>query len=93
VATAVKVKDGVGRVTYRGTDVVTWDKDSVTLATGGWSTATTKTRMNQAANQFDLGYRVFQRHWNWYVETKAGICQFISGVTFERSTGKWLVKA
>jgi hypothetical protein len=33
-------------------------------------TKTTKLRMNQASNQFSLGYRVYQKDKKWYAEFK-----------------------
>ncbi|KKM74880.1 hypothetical protein LCGC14_1395980 [marine sediment metagenome] len=87
--TSIRIRDGVGAVQYHSTDVVTWDARRVTLDTGGWSTVTTKTRMMQASNQFDLGYRVFQKDWGWHVTTKAGTFPFEGQIfTFDRETGK-----
>ncbi len=65
--TTVSTSDGVTRVTYHTTNVVTFDTDKITLRTGGWPTKTTKLRMNQASEQFDLGYRVYQKDFDWYV--------------------------
>lgn len=65
--TTVETADGVTRVRYHSTDVVTFNDDWIVLDTGGWTTYTTKTRMNQASNQFRLGYYVFQRDFTfWY---------------------------
>ena len=30
--------------------------------------ATTKKKMNQASNQFNLGYEVFQKDWYWFID-------------------------
>jgi len=54
-------------VRYHNTDVVVVKNGEVTLNTGGWKTVTTKRRMNQAANQFGLGYHVYQERHAWYV--------------------------
>ena len=69
VATAVtQGEDGVRRVTYHATDVVTvYPNGRIDLNHGGWQTPTTKTRMNQASNQFKLGFQVWQENWHWYV--------------------------
>jgi hypothetical protein len=65
VATRVDYKTGKDnlrtQVWYHSTCVVEFDKDVIKLCTGGWRTATTKTRMNQASNQFGLGYSVYQK--------------------------------
>ena len=55
------------QIHYHGTIVVEFNHDTITLNSGGWQTQTTKTRMNQASNQFDLGYSVFQKNYVWYV--------------------------
>ena len=59
-------------VRYWSTDVVTFDDDWILLDNGGWRTSTTKTRMNQASRQFNLGYRVFQQDYRWYIVTPDG---------------------
>ena len=68
-ATTVE-KDGawLRRVTYHATAVVTLDPyGTITLDSGGWRTATTKTRMNQTARAFNLPFSVSQRAGEWYV--------------------------
>lgn len=72
VATSIFTENGTTHVVYRGTAVVSLDADSVTLNTGSWRTVTTKTRMNQASSQYDLGYRVFQKDYLWYVKLPDG---------------------
>lgn len=59
-------------VRYHQTDVVTWNDRLVMLNHGGHMTPTTKLRMNQAANQYGLGYYVFQKRGAWYVRDRAG---------------------
>ena len=66
--TTVSTSDGVTRVTYHSTDVVTFDAEKITLDSGGWLTATTKKRINQASDQFDLGYHVYQLGGAWLVD-------------------------
>jgi hypothetical protein len=66
-------------VQYHNTEVVTASADGkVVLRTGGWQTATTRTRMNQAANQFQLGYSVFQKDFNWFVTWRGKTIPFNS---------------
>ena len=57
-------KDGV--VNYRGTDVFTLKDGVVKLNNGGWFTHTTKDRMNQALDQYDVGGEVKQIKGTWY---------------------------
>ena len=64
--------DGVTRITYHSTVVVQFNWNSITLDTGGYFTSTTKMRMNQASNQFNLGYQVFQKDWAWFVRLRNG---------------------
>ena len=68
-ATTVLTNDkGVTEVVYHDTCVVAFDSDTITLDTGGFKTPTTKVRMNQASNEYDLEYGVYQKDWVWYVE-------------------------
>ena len=66
-----------------------WSKDNkkgeVTLNTGGWLTPTTKVRMNQTANAYGLGFNVYQKDFNWFVEKANGqVIEFESNsVTFQ----------
>jgi len=67
-ATTISQTDGRTVVTYHTTPVVTVDADgTVTLNSGGWRSATTKTRINQAASQLDLRFHVYQRDFQWWV--------------------------
>ena len=71
---SIVLPDGTGSPTeqwtlgsYRDTVVVKWSRRYLVLNSGGWRSATTKLRMNQAANQFSLGYQVYQENFDWYV--------------------------
>lgn len=72
--TATKIKkgsDGSLVVTYHNTDVVTKLADgTIILKTGGYKSPTTRTRQNQASNEFGLGYGVFQKDFSWFVDWK-----------------------
>ncbi|KKL13496.1 hypothetical protein LCGC14_2525150 [marine sediment metagenome] len=69
--------DGIVNVVYHATHVVrVFPSGKIVLDTGGWRTVTTRTRMNQAANQFRLGYRVFQKDFGWFVEWKGETLPF-----------------
>lgn len=68
--TTITTEFGMVRVTYHSTIVVSFNPEMIILNTGGYFTATTKTRMNQASNQFDLGFKVFQRAGQWYATFK-----------------------
>lgn len=69
-ATLVDRRNGVLRVIYHSTAVVTVEPDgTIILDTGGWRTNTTKLRMNQASQQFNLGYSVYQKDHRWFVSS------------------------
>ena len=75
-------------VTYQTTNIVEFNAERVHLDTGGWQSVTTKRKMNQAANQFDLGYSVTQVNHVWWIWTKAGRFRFeAESFTFDRATG------
>ena len=78
VATKVAVDwEGVLRVTYHNTPVVTVYPDGrIVLFTNGYFTATTKTRMNQASRQFNLGFHVFQKDYAWFVDVDGHTLKF-----------------
>lgn len=71
-ATTVRMNDGVLSVVYHQTEVVKATPTQITLNHGGYRTNTTKTRMNQASNQYGLNYRVFQQNYDWYVWINRG---------------------
>ena len=75
-ATTIKQRGKTLTVRYHRTDIVKATPSTITLNTGGWKTVTTKTRMNQAANQFDLKYSVVQRKGTWYVRHGGKVREF-----------------
>ena len=54
-------------VRYHDTDIVKFSENYIELNTGGWFTATTKKRMNQAASEYGLDFYVYQLDGTWYV--------------------------
>lgn len=64
-------------VRYHSTDVVAISGDDLTgytviLNHGGWTTATTKTRMNQAMREYGLPISVYQKDFEWFVRLNGG---------------------
>jgi hypothetical protein len=57
-----------------------------TQTIGRTETATTKLRMNQASNQFNLGFSVYQKDYRWYVVIPQGETVEFTGrrMTFPR---------
>lgn len=72
------------RIIYHKTAVVSFDAEKIILNSGGYKTATTKTRMNQAANQFRLGFQVIQKDFDWYVLFKGEKIPFDDGMILKR---------
>lgn len=71
-------------VTYHSTDVVKFNDQEIILNSGGWLSATTKSRMNQTANQFDLGYRVIQKDYEWFINFNGRRIKFYDNITLKR---------
>jgi hypothetical protein len=89
VATSVKRDEmGILRVTYHATDVVTVFPDGeIVLNTGGYFSHTTKARMNQASNQFGLGFQVWQKNFAWFVDCDGETIPFNSTSVTLRKVG------
>lgn len=85
-ATSVFSENGNTNVVYHATKVVRFNDKEIELNTGGWRTNTTKTRMNQASNQFDLGYVVRQKDYDWFVDYNGSTIPFNdSRITLKRA--------
>lgn len=65
--TAVKDSPDSRTVQYHDTVVVEVRGPRVILRTDGWLTTTTKARMNQAAQQWGLGFQVSAHQGQWSV--------------------------
>ena len=74
--TSVFTENGITKIVYHSTPVVSFNDKEIILNTGGYFTNTTKSRMNQASNQFDLGYSVYQKNWDWFVDYKGETIEF-----------------
>ena len=66
----------VTKICYHNTIVCEFDNKKINLNTGGWFTSTTIKRMNQASKQFNLGFKVFQKDYSWYVQYNNKIYSF-----------------
>jgi len=80
--TVTRDADGVTRVTYAATCIVEFTDNTVTLNSGGYASATTKKKMNQAARQFALGFSVYQKARKWYAVTDGLTYRFVDGLSF-----------
>ena len=72
--------DGFYRVVFHETTILKWNEEKIILNSGGWRTATTKTRMNQASSQFGLGFDVFQKDREWFVKYHGKTYSFDDGM-------------
>lgn len=81
VATTIRKEGLETKIRFHQTDVVSFDDNQIKLDTGGWFTKTTKTRMNQASHQFNLGFRVYQRKGFWYVFYHGKVYSFSNSQT------------
>jgi hypothetical protein len=84
---ATSIRENAERYTvvrYHQTDVVVFNPFEIILDSGGWRTATTKKRMNQAAQEFRLGFSVFQRSGKWIVEFNGIESEFMDGMRLIR---------
>lgn len=61
-------EDNKTRVFFHDTPVVSFNEKAIEPNTGGWRTRSTKVRMNQASQEFGLGFRVLQKKNEWFVE-------------------------
>ena len=66
-----------------------FDMWTITLNSGGYRTATTKRRMNEVSKEDDLGFKVYQKNGDWYVDItqkprgkwQSDTLDFIDGIT------------
>ena len=88
VATSVYKEYGYTCIRYHSTEVVRFNERYILLNSNGWTTATTKLRMNQAAHQFDLGFYVYQTDYVWRVVLPDGSdVRFEDDLIIDRKTG------
>ena len=71
-------------VKYHWTDVVEFNNKKISLDSGGYRTSTTKRRMNQTSDQFNLGFYVFQKNFEWFVNYKDKTIDFEDRMVLER---------
>jgi hypothetical protein len=85
LATTVLSIDGGKSIVFHSTEVVRFDHENIVLNTGGWETVITKRRMNQASDEFGLGYHVYQKNRKWFVDYRDETFLLVNGkVVLER---------
>ena len=50
------------------------------LNTGGWQSVTTKSRLNAILSELKCGFRVFQKQFDWYLQTNNQTVDFWDGM-------------
>ena len=81
-------EQGTGtEVKYHNTIVVYFTDEHIALDTGGYRTRATKLRMNQVSQQFDLGYRIYQKDFRWHVEFNGHTTIFFNRMMIDRNSG------
>ena len=71
-------------IKYHDTEVVVFSAGAILLDSGGYKTVTTKRRMNQASDQFDLGFQVYQQKKEWFVDFNGQCVRFSDGMVLTR---------
>jgi hypothetical protein len=84
--TTIECRQGFTVIRYHHTDVVKFNDEEIILNSGGWQTFTTKTRMNQASNQFNLGFTVRQKNFEWFVDYNGNSVDFQDSIAIERNS-------
>ena len=82
--TTVSTENGKTTVRLHSTDVVVFSAKEIVLNSGTWRTATTKNRMNQTSNQFDLGFDVTHKDFGWFVSFNGKVLPFVDGMKLKR---------
>ena len=82
--TTIQEDDHYLIVTYVSTPVFKWAKSRglIVLDSGGWTTATTKKRMNQCLDHIGVNARVYQKNHDWYIDINGTTIDFFDGVCF-----------
>ena len=83
-ATTVYTENGFTCVKYHWTNVVKFNAEKIILDSNAFSTVTTKARMNQTSNQFNLGYQVFQKDFAWFVDFKGETLDYYDHIELNR---------
>ena len=69
-------------VFLHGHNIATFDHNlkAVKLSSCGWTTNTTKSRLNAILSEVKYGCSVFQKQWNWYDSFRGQTQDFIDGM-------------
>lgn len=77
--------DGFTACVYHQTKIVRWSGSTIILNSNGFQTVTTKRRMNEVSSHYGLGFHVFQKDHDWFVERRDGwVVPFVDGMALDR---------
>lgn len=65
--TKVESDGRMTKVELYSTTIVLFSNSTITLNSGGHKTATTKRRMNETSDEFNLGIHVYAKRGEWFV--------------------------
>lgn len=78
-----RVKNGVTQIKYYSTIIMEVFPDGrVTIRDGGWSTPSTKRRINYFLEEFGVQGKVFQKDFDWYFYRHGKEVPFNGEITF-----------
>lgn len=66
---------GITVIKYHDTEIVKFNNDYFVINFGGFDTVTTRRKMNQASNQFNLGFSIFRRKGITYMQNGRDITE------------------
>ena len=87
--TKVVENGNMTEVWLHGHKIVEFDENFAKLDACGWYTVTTKRRMNQVSEHFDLGFAVYQENFAWFVDSRNGTKEFDYDGTCEVALFAW----
>ena len=84
--TSIFTDEGTCKVILHNTKIVEFSNGNIAglpivLNSGGWTTVTTKRRMNQISEMFGLGFSVYQKDFEWFVVWKDETLSFYDGMS------------
>ena len=77
--TSIREENGDTIVRFHDTDVVTFNDTCIYLNTDGFKTSMNKTRINQIAHDFSLGFEIRQKKGMWIVRIKGSDYIYVPG--------------
>jgi hypothetical protein len=83
VHTTVIDVENLVSVTYHATTVASLSDGVLVLNSGGWLTATTKSRINEFCDALGLPVKVYQFNFDWYVKAGKANLNFVDGMTID----------